>query len=117
MTFQTYKDTIKKIKSYNTNIKEKIGCAIFSFIASAIIIILPLFILINSLIFRDYVKYIIIMFGFLTWFMYFISRSIYLQGITKGFYKKTYMVALFESIVLIPLIIIIVILVIILGGF
>ena len=100
MTFLTYREISDKIDNLNVPLKKKIPAFIISFIISLIIVILPLFTLINLFIFRDYRKMIVLGFGLIIDLVFFITMALYYQVITKNMVKKTWVVALCDTLVM-----------------
>lgn len=117
MTFLTYKDISNQIEAFEVSKSKKIGALIGSMIISAIIILIPLFTLINLLIFRDFIKLIIVGFGFLAWFYYFLTEALYYQAITRGNVKKVHIVAFCDSLLFLIIIFAAILLANKIGGF
>lgn len=100
MTFLTYREISDRIDNFNVPLKKKIPTFIISFIISLIIVLLPLFTLINLFIFRDYRKIIVFGFGLIIDLVFFITMALYYQAITKNMVKNTWVVALCETLVM-----------------
>lgn len=117
MTFQTYKRISNDIKNIKVSKKKKALIYITSLIISAILVLIPVFTLINLLIFRDYVKLIVIGFGFLLYFMLFIAEALYFEARTARLVKGTYIIAFMHSLVYLLVIIIVLIIILNMGVF
>ena len=110
MTFLTYKEISKQIDNLNVPLKKKIPTFLVSLIISLIIVILPLFTLINLFVFKDYRKIIIFGFGVIIDIVFFLTEALYYQAISKNMIKNTWIVALCDTI-LVAIVVLIVVLI------
>ena len=97
MIFKDYNMIRNECKTFDVAIKKKIGIAIFSLLVPLFIISIPTILLVNLLIFRDYVKLIAVGFGFLLILLFFLIKYFYDLGITEGKIKKVYIISIVNT--------------------
>lgn len=98
MILKDYKNIKLERNKYTLTKKEKIGIILFSVLVSIFIVSIPTIVLVNLLIFRDYVKLISLGFGFLLILLFFLIGYFYDIGKTKGNIKNIYVISLRNTI-------------------
>ena len=94
-----YKEINDELEKLNNTIKEKAISLIFSIILSILIISAPLAVLINLMIYKNYLKLIVFGIAILLIFAFFMIFNIYYVALSKGKIKKVYIVALADTII------------------
>jgi len=92
-----YNEVIQELEKYNRPFKEKFFAFLIALLLSLLIISAPALILINLVIFKNYLKLIIFIGALLLIFEIFLIQLIYYVAITKGEVKQLWIVALLET--------------------
>lgn len=94
-----YKEINDELDKLNNTIKDKAISLIFSIILSILIISAPVAVLINLMIYKNYLKLIVFGIAILLIFAFFMIFNIYYSALSKGKIKKVYIIALGDTII------------------
>lgn len=94
-----YKEINDELDKLNNTIKDKAISLIFSIILSILIISAPVAVLINLMIYKNYLKLIVFGIAILLIFAFFMIFNIYYYALSKGKIKKVYIIALADTII------------------